>query len=213
MNILGTVYMYILNTSKKDKAVIPFVQDYEVSVAWPNKLEIKVYEKALLGRVYIDTLGQNAYFDKDGFVLEMSSKVIEGIPKISGLDVEQIVLYEKLPIKGKNVLKNLLSLTQMLKKYEHVPESIKYSKEGNYTLKYQGITVLLGQAQKLNEKIVRLTYVLTKLDGTAKGGIVLAIKEDVNIPVKFIGLGETMNDLETFDIENYIYGLFKDMMR
>ncbi len=55
--------------------------------------------------------------------------------------------------------------------------------------------------------------VLTKLDGTAKGGIVLAIKEEVNIPVKFIGLGETMNDLETFDIENYIYGLFKDMMQ
>lgn len=54
--------------------------------------------------------------------------------------------------------------------------------------------------------------VLTKLDGTAKGGIVLAIKEEVGIPVKFIGLGEGINDLETFDIEEYIYGLFKDMM-
>ncbi len=54
--------------------------------------------------------------------------------------------------------------------------------------------------------------VLTKLDGTAKGGIVLAIKEKVNIPVKFVGLGEQMTDLKTFDIENYIYGLFKDMM-
>jgi len=54
--------------------------------------------------------------------------------------------------------------------------------------------------------------VLTKLDGTAKGGIVLAIKESVNIPVKFIGLGEGMEDLKVFDIENYIYGLFKDMI-
>lgn len=54
--------------------------------------------------------------------------------------------------------------------------------------------------------------VLTKLDGTAKGGIVLAIKESVGIPVKFIGLGEGMNDLKSFDIEEYIYGLFKDMM-
>ncbi len=54
--------------------------------------------------------------------------------------------------------------------------------------------------------------VLTKLDGTAKGGIVLAIKESVNIPVKFIGLGEAMTDLKTFDIEAYIYGLFKDMI-
>ena len=54
--------------------------------------------------------------------------------------------------------------------------------------------------------------VLTKLDGTAKGGIVLAIKESVGIPVKFIGLGEGLNDLKSFDIEEYIYGLFKDMM-
>ena len=43
--------------------------------------------------------------------------------------------------------------------------------------------------------------------------IVLAIKEEVNIPVKFVGMGEKMEDLETFDIENYIYGLFKDMIK
>ncbi len=53
--------------------------------------------------------------------------------------------------------------------------------------------------------------VLTKLDGTAKGGIVLAIKESVDIPVKFVGLGEKKEDLKVFDIEKYIYGLFKDM--
>ena len=63
------------------------------------------------------------------------------------------------------------------------------------------------------KEITNITgIVLTKLDGTAKGGIVLAIKEEVNLPVKFIGLGEKMTDLQTFDIENYIYGLFKDMM-
>lgn len=68
------------------------------------------------------------------------------------------------------------------------------------------------QAESFKE-ITNITgIVLTKLDGTAKGGIVLAIKESVNIPVKFIGLGEGENDLETFDIENYIYGLFKDMI-
>lgn len=69
------------------------------------------------------------------------------------------------------------------------------------------------QAESFKE-ITNITgIVLTKLDSTAKGGIVLAIKESVGIPVKFIGLGEKMTDLETFDIENYIYGLFKDMIR
>ena len=69
------------------------------------------------------------------------------------------------------------------------------------------------QAESFKE-ITNITgIVLTKLDGTAKGGIVLAIKETVNIPVKFIGLGEGMEDLRVFDIENYIYGLFKDMIK
>ena len=70
----------------------------------------------------------------------------------------------------------------------------------------------IKQAESFKE-ITNITgIVLTKLDGTAKGGIVLAIKETVNIPVKFIGLGEKETDLKPFDIENYIYGLFKDMM-
>ena len=63
------------------------------------------------------------------------------------------------------------------------------------------------------KEITNITgIVLTKLDGTAKGGIVLAIKETVGIPVKFIGLGERKEDLQVFDIEKYIYGLFKDLM-
>ena len=69
----------------------------------------------------------------------------------------------------------------------------------------------ISQAKSFKE-ITNITGIaLTKLDGTAKGGIVLAIKEDVNIPVKFVGLGEKEKDLRTFDIEKYIYGLFKDM--
>ena len=70
----------------------------------------------------------------------------------------------------------------------------------------------ISQAQSF-KSITNITgIVLTKLDGTAKGGIVLAIKENVGLPVKFIGLGEGMDDLRVFDIEDYIYGLFKDMM-
>ena len=68
------------------------------------------------------------------------------------------------------------------------------------------------QAKSFKEITDITGIVLTKLDGTAKGGIVLAIKEEVNLPVKFIGLGEKIDDLKPFDIENYIYGLFKDMM-
>ena len=68
----------------------------------------------------------------------------------------------------------------------------------------------ISQAKSFKE-ITNITgIVLTKLDGTAKGGIVLAIKELVNIPVKFVGLGEKETDMIPFDIEKYIYGLFKE---
>ena len=70
----------------------------------------------------------------------------------------------------------------------------------------------ISQAISFKELTNITGIVLTKLDGTAKGGIVLAIKEEVNLPVKFVGLGEGINDLKSFDIEDYIYGLLKDMM-
>lgn len=68
----------------------------------------------------------------------------------------------------------------------------------------------VSQAKSFKE-ITNITgIVLTKLDGTAKGGIVIAIKDITKIPVKFVGLGEKAEDLEVFDIEKYIYGLFKE---
>ncbi len=69
----------------------------------------------------------------------------------------------------------------------------------------------ISQAKSFKE-ITNITgIILTKLDGTARGGIVLAIKEMVGIPVKYIGLGEKKEDLKIFDIEKYIYGLFKGL--
>lgn len=55
---------------------------------------------------------------------------------------------------------------------------------------------------------IRLTgIVITKMDGTSKGGIILAIRDELGIPVRFIGLGEKMEDLEEFDLDKYLYGL------
>ena len=71
----------------------------------------------------------------------------------------------------------------------------------------------IAQAKSFKE-ITKITgIVLTKLDGTAKGGIVLAIKEEVGLPVKYVGLGERKEDLKVFDIEKYIHGVFKGLMK
>ncbi len=71
----------------------------------------------------------------------------------------------------------------------------------------------ISQAKTFKEVTSITGIVLTKLDGTAKGGIVLAIKDEIGIPVKYVGLGEKEEDLSVFDIEKYIYGLFKDMIK
>ncbi len=68
------------------------------------------------------------------------------------------------------------------------------------------------QAKTFKEATDVSGIVLTKLDGTAKGGIVLAIRNELNVPVKYVGLGEKMDDLQPFDAEKYVYGLFSNLV-
>ncbi|GHU40666.1 hypothetical protein FACS1894111_01670 [Clostridia bacterium] len=160
----STLYVFFKYRFRKT-GQLPFVDSVSVSIKSPHSLEIKVTEKAMLGYVYLRNLGQNAYFDKEGFVVETSSQVIAGVPQVTGLDMDQVVLYEKLPIKGSNVLKNLLLLTQMLKKYEMLPDNIVFAADFSCSLEYGDIKVLLGTSDKLTEKIQRLSYILPKLEG------------------------------------------------
>ncbi|WP_163536768.1 signal recognition particle-docking protein FtsY [Gracilibacillus sp. YIM 98692] len=70
----------------------------------------------------------------------------------------------------------------------------------------------LSQAKTFSEATDVSGIVLTKLDGTAKGGIVLAIRHELGIPVKYVGLGEKVTDLQIFDPNAFVYGLFADML-
>ncbi|WP_339033835.1 signal recognition particle-docking protein FtsY [Spiroplasma endosymbiont of Cantharis rufa] len=70
----------------------------------------------------------------------------------------------------------------------------------------------ISQAKAFSETTNISGIVLTKMDGTSKGGIALAIKDILNIPVKLVGTGETVNDIEEFDIDNYIWELTSDFM-
>lgn len=70
----------------------------------------------------------------------------------------------------------------------------------------------LIQAKQFKETTNVTGLILTKLDGTAKGGVILAIRQEMEIPVKFVGLGEGLNDLQIFDPEQYIYGLVKGLV-
>lgn len=70
----------------------------------------------------------------------------------------------------------------------------------------------ISQAQIFMETTDVTGIILTKLDGTAKGGIVIAIRDLLGLPVKYIGLGETLDDLRPFDIDSYLYGLCEGIL-
>ena len=163
----STIYVYLkyrfFHTQK-----LPFVDTMEVSLqpAKPHELTVEVYEKGILGYLYISSIDQNAYFDKDGFVVETSQEVIEDVPKIEGLTCDSVILYEKLPLTNDTALKNLLSLTQLLQKYEIPAKRIKYEEvSGSMTVYSEKITILVGNADNLAQKIMRLQYILPQLEG------------------------------------------------
>ena len=119
--------------------------------------------------------------------------------------------YDVVLIDTAGRLQNKINLMKELEKVNKVVGKLIPSAPHETLLVIDATTGQNGISQaKSFKEITNITgIVLTKLDGTAKGGIVLAIKDEVGIPVKFVGLGETKNDLKAFDIEKYIYGLFK----
>ena len=130
-----------------------------------------------------------------------------------GLDTAIKGEYDVVLVDTAGRLQNKVNLMNELGKINNVIKKLVPSGPHDTLLVVDATTGQNGisQAKSFNEVTDITGIVLTKLDGTAKGGIVLAIKEETGIPVKFVGLGEKVEDLEPFDIEKYVYGIFKDL--
>ncbi len=130
-----------------------------------------------------------------------------------GLEKAKKESYDVVLIDTAGRLQNKVNLMNELEKINKVIGKIIPNAPHETLLVMDATTGQNGiQQAKSFQEITNITgIVLTKLDGTAKGGIVLAIKDSVGIPVKYVGLGEKKEDLRVFDIEKYIYGLFKEM--
>lgn len=136
-----------------------------------------------------------------------ASVVYEGVKKAIEKDIDVVLIDTAGRLQNKsNLMEELAKINRVIKKLiKDAPQETLLVLDA--TTGQNGIS----QAKSFKEITDVTGIVLTKLDGTAKGGIVLAIKDNVDIPVKFVGLGEKVEDLRVFDIEKYIYGLFKDM--
>jgi fused signal recognition particle receptor len=147
---------------------------------------------------------------------------VEVIAKEAGSDPSSVIFDAIKQAKSKNIdvllidtagrLQNKKNLMMELDKINRIIKRETNNEEFETFLVIDATTGQngLSQAQIFSEVTNINGIILTKLDGTAKGGIVLAIRNKLGIPISFVGLGEKLTDLEYFDIEDYIYGLFSD---
>ena len=155
---------------------------------------------------WAERIGVDFYGKSEG--VDPASVIYEGLEYAINNDIDTVL------IDTAGRLQNKTNLMMELEKINRVIKKIIDRPPDETLLVIDATTGQNGISQaKAFKEITDLTgIILTKLDGTAKGGIVLAIKEEVDLPVKYIGLGETAKDLQEFDIEKYIYSLFKDFM-
>ena len=155
----------LLSLKYKDKSIVgvPFVEKMDVSVVDPHTIKIEVYEKALAG--YVEYLEHYMYFDKDGIVVECSDEKTEGVPLVTGLSFDHVVLYEPLPVEDSGIFQSILSITQLVNKYELSTDRIYFGSDGSLTLYFGEVRASLGTGDNLDEKIMELQYMLPELSG------------------------------------------------
>lgn len=153
----------------KDKSIedVPFVEKMDISVLDPHTIKIEVYEKALAG--YVEYLERYMYFDKDGIVVETSTEKTKGIPLVTGLVFDHVILYQPLPVENADIFDDILSITQLVNKYNLSIDRIYFGSDNTLTLYFEDVKVALGARENLEIKVMKLQYMLPELTG--KSGV------------------------------------------
>lgn len=162
----NTAYLFLKYRNKEIKN-IPFIETMSVSIENPTTIRINVYEKSLAG--YVDYLDRHMYFDRDGYVVESSDVLTEGIPQVVGLNFDHLILYEKLPVENDDIFQEILSITQLLNKFSLSADRICFDTDYDLSLYFGQVKVIIGDNQSIDEKIMVLPDILPKLEG--KNGV------------------------------------------
>jgi cell division protein FtsQ len=142
---------------------VPFLSKIYVEIGSNHRLDVTVYEKSLAGCV--EYMNYYVYFDKDGIVLESSSQLIDGVPCIQGLNFDMWEMGEKLPIDDEKKFQSILSITQLIDKYELEIQGIRFTTENEIILMHDDITIELGEGEYLAIQMMNLGSILDGLEG------------------------------------------------
>ena len=161
---LGDNSLYLsLKYKNKEIKDIPFIETMDVIVKSNDTIKIMVYEKSLAG--YVEYLGRYMYFDNDGVVIEAAKVPTKGIPQVTGLTFDHVVLYEKLPVENESIFQDILTITKLLNKYDVICDAIQFDTNYQVTLGYGTVKVNIGKLENLDEKLMQLPFILPSLEG------------------------------------------------
>ncbi len=152
-----------LKYKKKGIDDIPFVQTMDVAILSPDTIRITVYEKSLAG--YVEYLGNYMYFDKDGTIVESSTSKTVGIPQVTGLVFQYVVMYEPLPVEDKEVFETILDMTQLLNKYSLSADRLYFDSNYEMTIYFENVKAAVGAGDNIDEKVMLLQSILPDLEG------------------------------------------------
>ncbi|MBQ7505888.1 MAG: cell division protein FtsQ/DivIB [Lachnospiraceae bacterium] len=146
------------------KETVPFVDEMDVTLEKPDTIKVVVYEKGLIGYALRETDGSYIYFDKDGFVIDISEEPAKSVPEICGVNAYGADVRDKLEIPEKT-LRSLLTLTQDLSKNGLSADRITLADGARIVLTFGDIEADLGKDEHLTEKVSRLAKILPQLSG------------------------------------------------
>lgn len=156
-------FVFYFKTKFGNQESIPFVSRYDVEIKSLTSVKITVYEKKVVG--YIEYFGTNMYFDKDGIVTESSGVVLDGVPRITGVKFDYIILHSKIPVQNEKMFDVIMNITQLLDKYEIKVDKIYISDNMEMSLFIEDVRIELGTSDNMNEKIIDLNDMLENLNG------------------------------------------------
>lgn len=142
---------------------IPFVESMDIQITAHDTIHITVYEKSLAG--YVMYLGRYMYFDRSGMVVESTTELAEGVPEVTGLSFDHIVVNEVLPVQDTDIFTRILQTTQLLEKYDLTADRIYVGTTDEISVYFDEICVKLGEDENMDEKISNLSRILPSLEG------------------------------------------------
>lgn len=152
--------LYLKQKLSKQKQ-IPFIEKVDINIIDKNSISIQVYDKMVIGCV--EFMGSYMYFDIDGRVVESSKEQIHGIPAITGLKFNRIVLYETLEVQKNNLFNVILDITKSIKKYNLIVGKVDFQPNDEVILYCDGHMVELGKQEFYDKQLSELSSFMEKL--------------------------------------------------